>query len=142
MGEFGRTIIIGIILTAGVVLLARFLSGYWGGPTTMTENPLEKNNEQEENGTETGKEMQVPANALLVSIKNIAFNPQSITVKKGTTIIWKNDDDVAHDVNSDFFKSEEISPGETFQTVFNDSGIYEYMCSKHPEMRGQIIVQE
>src|SRR6185295_8586539 len=36
--------------------------------------------------------------AVEVSMKDIAFNPGSITVNKGDTVTWTNDESIGHDV--------------------------------------------
>jgi YVTN family beta-propeller protein len=77
-----------------------------------------------------------------VSIANFAFGPQSITIRKGDSITWSNDDGAPHTVT---FKdgsadSKSISPGKTFTQAFNRAGTYEYFCSFHPFMTGRVVV--
>ncbi len=80
-------------------------------------------------------------NAASVSISNFAFNPQQLTVAKGTTVQWTNNDSVAHSVNSDLFNSPLISTGQSFEFTFNSTGSFDYHCAVHPSMTGTIIVQ-
>jgi manganese oxidase len=83
-----------------------------------------------------------------VEMKNIQFNPKTLTVSKGTTVTWKNSDSVAHDVTKQTgpgpkFQSGtgDIGSGGTFKTTFNDPGTIKYECTVHPGMTGTIVVK-
>lgn len=83
-----------------------------------------------------------------IEIKNIAFNPQSITIVKGDTVTWTNNDTFTHTVTSDIvppiFDSEpiDIPAGQQFQYTFNTPGTYNYHCEIHTTMHGTIIVND
>jgi plastocyanin len=81
-----------------------------------------------------------------VNIKSFAFTPANITVKKGTTVTWTNNDSVAHTVTESDSqngpKSANIDPGKTFVFTFDNPGTYHYMCSIHTEMTGTVTVTE
>jgi glucose/arabinose dehydrogenase/plastocyanin len=83
-----------------------------------------------------------PLPIVRVDISNFAFNPSNITILKGTTVIWTNDDPVAHTVTSDtnIFDSGILNPGQTFQWTFNENGTFNYHCSIHPFIQGVVIV--
>lgn len=78
-----------------------------------------------------------------VTIDNLAFNPNTLTISNGTTITWKNNENVGHNVVADngLFSSGILSKGQNFSYTFTSSGTYNYSCSIHPSMRGKIIVQ-
>ncbi|HWP61778.1 MAG TPA: cupredoxin domain-containing protein, partial [Candidatus Paceibacterota bacterium] len=78
-----------------------------------------------------------------VSIANMAFNPQTITVQRGAMITWINNDSMQHTVTSDngFFGSGTLSLGQSYSYTFLNPGTYTYHCSIHPYMTGTIIVQ-
>jgi plastocyanin len=78
-----------------------------------------------------------------VSIKGMAFIPQSLTVALNTTVKWTNNDGTAHTVTSDegTFDSGSISDGGTFSFKFTSTGTFYYHCSIHSTMTGNIIVQ-
>ena len=79
-----------------------------------------------------------------ISISGFAFNPASITIPKGATVIWTNQDATAHNIVSDTgneLNSDTFSKGETFAHTFNTPGTYTYHCGVHPSMKGEIIVQ-
>lgn len=84
-----------------------------------------------------------------VQLKNIAFNPTTVTVKKGGTVKWTNDDSVGHDVTEKSgpgpkFKSGPsggMQQGDTFQQKFNTPGTIHYVCTVHPNMRATVVVK-
>ena len=86
-----------------------------------------------------------PANAedATVKIDNFTFAPAQLTVKAGTTVIWRNEDDIPHTVASSTraFKSKALDTDDRFSFTFRDAGTYEYFCSLHPHMRGTILVE-
>lgn len=87
-----------------------------------------------------------------VIIKDLRFNPQTITVTKGTTVTWTNEDQTAHTVTSDSndttgapkaqkFSSDPLNPGDTFKHTFDTPGTYKYHCDIHPYLTGEVIVK-
>jgi plastocyanin len=79
--------------------------------------------------------------ATAVSIQNFAFNPGTLTVTKGATVTWTNNDSVPHQIKSATFNSSPLSQGQTFSFTFNDAGSFDYSCAIHPSMLGKIVVQ-
>lgn len=75
-----------------------------------------------------------------VSITNFSFNPASLNVDKGTTVVWTNNDQVPHNVVFENFASPTLNPGDTFSYTFNDDGTLSYRCTFHPQMKGYVIV--
>jgi plastocyanin len=76
-----------------------------------------------------------------VLIKDFAFKPSAITVQAGTTVTWKNEDSTVHTVTGSGFDSGQIQPGAEFQKTFDAAGTYDYHCSIHPSMTGQVTVE-
>ena len=79
-----------------------------------------------------------------VTMKDIEFNPASVTVKKGGTVTWTNDDSVGHDVTADSFKSGDaggIQSGQMFKHTFDKAGTFKYVCTVHPGMKGTVTVK-
>ena len=78
-----------------------------------------------------------------VHIKDFAFAPQTILIPVGTTVRWTNDGNVIHTVTSDtagLFNSGDLNPGGTFEHRFDTLGTHTYTCTRHPGMRGTVIV--
>jgi plastocyanin len=74
------------------------------------------------------------------------FTPSQITVAKGGTVTWTNNDSIAHTVVDDLSNvggpsSGDIQPGSTYSFTFNKTGSFQYHCSIHPSMRGTIVVK-
>lgn len=88
-----------------------------------------------------------PASANSIDIKDYAFQPAKITVKKGTTVSWTNQDSDRHDVtptdeSTDFKASKLLAKGESYSYTFNTAGTFSYYCSPHPYMKGTVEVTE
>ena len=81
-----------------------------------------------------------------VTITNFSFSPTDVTVKKGTTVTWTNNDSVQHtvtvDSGDDGPKSQPRASGQTYSFTFNDEGTFNYHCTFHPEMHGTVTVTE
>lgn len=80
---------------------------------------------------------------LNVSIKSSAFIKNTMTIGKGTTVKWTNNDTVTHQVAADGgqFLSPILNPGDTWTYTFNSNGTFAYHCSLHSSMKGSIIVK-
>jgi amicyanin len=78
-----------------------------------------------------------------VKIDDFAFSPPSLTVKAGTTVTWRNKDDIPHTVASSgrLFKSKALDTDDSYSFTFNEPGSYQYFCSLHPHMTGKIVVE-
>ena len=78
-----------------------------------------------------------------IDIQGYAFSPNITAVTLGSTVTWTNNDPVAHTVTSDSgteLASSLIAPGSTFIHKFDTKGIFDYHCSIHPMMKGEIVV--
>jgi len=89
---------------------------------------------------------QVPAagdsvSANVINIQNFAFNPASLTVKKGTMVTWINNDSAPHQIKSATLNSSQLSNGQSFSFTFDMVGTFDYSCAIHPSMLGKIIVE-
>jgi plastocyanin len=82
-------------------------------------------------------------NGHIHQIRGFAFNPASIVVHPGTTVVWKNLDDEPHSVVGDTrrFRSGALDTGESFSYTFDAAGTYQFVCSLHPHMTGVVRVQ-
>ena len=84
-----------------------------------------------------------------------AYQPNPVYIKEGQTIIWINNDNNIHTVtqknyqsftnnfgNTLGFNSGILNKGQSFAQLFNKEGTYNYYCTIHPWMVGQVIVSE
>ncbi len=84
-----------------------------------------------------------------VVMKDIAFKPSSVTVAKGGTVTWTNEDSVGHDVTEvsgpgPKFKSGTaggLNGGDTYKQTFKTPGTIKYVCTVHPGMEGTVVVK-
>jgi plastocyanin len=77
-----------------------------------------------------------------VTIDNFTFAPAQLTVKIGTTVTWKNHDDIPHTVvSAGKFRSKALDTDDSFSFTFTTAGDYQYFCSLHPHMTGMIKVE-
>ena len=83
-----------------------------------------------------------PVAANAVNIDNFAFVPATVTVKAGSTVTWTNKDEDPHTVVADggAFRSEALGSGGTYSFTFPTAGTFDYVCSIHPFMRGNVVV--
>ena len=75
------------------------------------------------------------------------YIPSVITIDSGNRVTWINEDSAFHSVTSglygepsDLFDSGHLDPYESFIFDFNEEGTYDYFCTLHPWMQGQVIV--
>ncbi|HYY85709.1 MAG TPA: plastocyanin/azurin family copper-binding protein [Nitrososphaeraceae archaeon] len=77
------------------------------------------------------------------------FDPVILNVPVGATVTWKNLDSTLHTVTSGsaesgkpgtIFDSSYLIGGKTFQHTFSTAGTFDYFCTLHPYMKGQVIV--
>ena len=79
---------------------------------------------------------------------NRCYVPSSITINPDKQVTWVNEDSAFHSVTSGFydaptnlFDSGYLDPFESFTVTFEESGTYDYFCTLHPWMDGQVIVE-
>ena len=120
-----------IVAALGVLLL-------FGAACSKSSNTT--NTSQNNQKTATINSAAVTTSA--VSIQNMSFSPTEITIAKGTTVTWTNNDSVAHTVtgNATGPASSTIQPGGTYQFTFDSAGTFPYHCSIHPSMTGTVQV--
>ena len=86
-----------------------------------------------------------PVTKPVVSISHYSFQPGTLTVTQGSTVIWINKDDDVHTIKStdgpEAFSSPALDNGKQFGMTFHRAGTYHYVCSVHPFMRGVIVVR-
>ena len=79
-----------------------------------------------------------------VTIDASRFEPASLTVAPGDSVIFKNIDLFPHTATSRVgaFDSKEIAPGKTWKYVVPKKGrLFEYFCTLHPTMKATLRVR-
>ena len=77
-----------------------------------------------------------------VEIKKMKFQPAELIVQKEDTVVWINNDILAHDVTEESNKrwtSELIPAGKSWSLIVTESA--DYYCTIHVVMKGKLIVQ-
>ncbi len=76
------------------------------------------------------------------------YIPSLIIIEKGKQVTWVNEDSAFHSITSgfydsptDLFDSGHLDPFESYTLTFDETGIYDYHCTLHPWMKGQVIVE-
>jgi plastocyanin len=91
----------------------------------------------------------IPEGAALPEDGQIYYEPQTIDVTVGTTVVWDNVDSTVHTVTSGqpptdtdgTFDSEMMTAGGVFEFTFTETGNYDYYCTFHPWMVGTVNVE-
>jgi len=91
----------------------------------------------------------------------LRFQPNSVTIRAGETVQWRNDSELVHTVTADpqrvadsenvalpagaeTFHSGNVAPGQSFRHTFKVPGRYRYFCVPHEAagMVAEIVVKE
>jgi plastocyanin len=80
------------------------------------------------------------ATGVTVKMAGLAFAPEALTVARGATVVFDNDDTAPHTVTarSGGVDSGVLDPGKQFSLVVTDG--FDYFCSIHPSMTAKIAV--
>jgi LPXTG-motif cell wall-anchored protein len=79
-----------------------------------------------------------------INVRNLTFTPATITVIRGSSVLWPNNDRAAHAITGDTTDGPRggvMQPGQQFGFSFNHVGTFTYHCAIHPEMRGTVVVK-
>ena len=78
-----------------------------------------------------------------IVMEGVAFQPATITVDAGDTVVWVNKDAFPHTATAQdkSFDSGEIGPAKTWKLVAKKKGTFAYVCAYHPTMKGTVIVK-
>lgn len=105
---------------------------------------------KEEGKVEEGGE-ELPQRYIVV-IKDLRLEPQELTIKRGDTVVWDNQDDWEGDeetkhylaAHSNEFRSPVLYKGDMFEHTFNKTGVFTYIDVLYKDrdyMRGEIVVE-
>jgi LPXTG-motif cell wall-anchored protein len=78
-----------------------------------------------------------------VTMKNIAFNPKTLTIAPGDRVTWTNRDTAQHNAveQDEEFETRLLDKGESASVTIDGAGTYNYICTVHPNMKGKLIAQ-
>ena len=75
----------------------------------------------------------IASGTVMIEMAEHFFSPSFLTVKVGTTVVWKVVGIQSHDVHArdGSFDSSLMAPGNTFTYTFNKVGKFPYYCAPH-----------
>ena len=77
-----------------------------------------------------------------VVIEAMRYAPGTLTVQRGDTVVWINQDPFPHTVTAKGgFDSHNIAAGRSWKYTARTSGEFSYICTLHPTMRGVLKVE-
>ncbi len=85
------------------------------------------------------------AKTVQVDILKFQFVPADVTINKGDTVIWVNQE--KRQYHSVWFEQlaepepDYFFPGESYSRTFDTVGVFPYRCGPHPQMLGSVIVK-
>jgi plastocyanin len=69
------------------------------------------------------------------------FEPATITISAGSSVVWHNDGQQAHTATGDGFDTGYVSGGKDSKPVsFPTAGRFDYICTPHPWMKAAVVV--
>lgn len=73
---------------------------------------------------------------------DFGFGPNTITVAAGDKVTWENTGETVHNVKGKGFFSDGLEPGDSYEYEFAKAGVYDYLCTLHPDsMQGTVVVE-
>ena len=78
-----------------------------------------------------------------VTIADMRFQPEMLTVAAGDTVVWVNNDLVPHTATSKArgFDSKSIPAGKPWRYTVRTKGDFVYLCTFHPTMKATLRVK-
>ncbi len=79
-----------------------------------------------------------------VKITSFKYAPPSLTVKRGGTVTWTNEDKAPHTATvkgGKGFDTDTLQTAKSEQLTFDTAGTFAYVCELHPFMKGTVVVQ-
>lgn len=81
-----------------------------------------------------------------ITEKGKVFSETEVTVKKGETLNFLNDDNIVHNVMStsagNEFNVGAVKPGISTPVTFKTAGVVQVICAMHPSMKMRVTVTE
>jgi plastocyanin len=76
-----------------------------------------------------------------VVVEATSFEPDTLTVRAGDTVVWVNRDPFPHTATSKVFDSKVIPADGSWKYVVRARGTVPYICTLHPTMKGTLRVE-
>ncbi|MDQ3836893.1 MAG: multicopper oxidase domain-containing protein, partial [Thermoproteota archaeon] len=122
--------------------------------TPIPEHPIPQDNDNRGGGP-------MPSNFEISIVKGasdpssgVFYDPSPATIKQGSSIRWTNNDSIPHTATAGSLDNAQVATGADFDTgilgpgqsseeitINADPGTYDYYCTLHPFMKGQLTVE-
>jgi len=93
-----------------------------------------------------GAAVTLAATERTITQKGKAFSETNVAIKKGDTLIFLNDDNVAHNIYSTSPSNEfdlgSVLPGHSVPVTFDKGGDVDILCAIHPLMKMKVKVAD
>jgi plastocyanin len=76
-----------------------------------------------------------------VIVEATSFQPDTLAVRAGDTVVWLNKDPFPHTATSSAFDSKVILPEASWKYTPRTRGDFMYVCTLHPTMKGRLRVE-
>jgi plastocyanin len=123
--------VIGVVIIIVVAVLGLYLGGYLGGGGGTTAQIT------------IADDSVCTTNSAACHFSPVSWPDSSHTVHTGDTVTWKNNGGVAHTVTFTSSASpldQTILAGKTGSVTFSATGTFQYKCTIHPWMTGNVTV--
>jgi plastocyanin len=110
------------------------------GPLIMVRDQVADDPPAAPTAAEGAQPVAAAAGGGTVKMAGLSFAPGTLTVARGTTVVFDNDDTAPHTVTarSGGVDSGVLDPGKQFTLTATDG--FDYFCSIHPSMTAKIAV--
>ncbi len=138
--------VLGVV--AAVLIIVFVVMGSNSDNKQSAETQMSDMTSSEQSSEKGGSKDMSETTKNVIEIKNFKFAPEKMTIKKGTTITWKNFDNTKHNVVFDDGSAGKveggklISNGEEVSFTFSEVGEFPYHCMPHPYMKGSVTVTQ
>lgn len=78
-----------------------------------------------------------------VAIRGFTYEPASLTIAVGDTVVWINEDVVPHTATAADrgWDTGSVGAKSSGQVVISQQGRHSYVCAFHPNMRAELSVE-
>lgn len=89
--------------------------------------------------------LSLPARAAMqhtVTIKGFKFDPETIDIAAGDTVVFENKDGAPHTATAkdQSWTTKTLNGGQSEEVTFADAGEFNYFCKFHPGMKAVVNV--
>jgi plastocyanin len=130
---------VGVERAAWSVACLVFVALAVGGPVQMARAQADKNKASKASASTAA--LAGTTGTATVKMVSLSFQPGELAVRKGTEVVFENDDVAPHTVTAvggGAIDSGTLAPRKVFKLVINEA--FEYVCLIHPNMKGKVVL--